>query len=119
MCPDAQNSSVELRANFQPGVYGRGRSLLVQPAQIRIVLTDSENKEHSGRLIPGMAAAGFLVQPLLESFDDFSRYLDGTAVSSVRSIRFEPETGTAKCWSNIKVEIFRLPDLPLQVAPVK
>ena len=114
LLPNESECAVELRANFHPSLYGRLRTFFAQPAQMRIVLTDSRNQEHSGRLIPAMAAAGFLVQPLLETLDDFTHYLDGSALSSVRSIRFEAEPGTANSWSRIRIQLLRLPDLPLR-----
>lgn len=105
---------MEMRVRFRPSLYGSLRSALVQPAQVVMELTDSANEKHSGRLIPLMAEAGFLVQPRLVSQEDFSSFLNGDARASVRSIRFLPKWETANCWSSIKVEFFRLPELPLR-----
>jgi hypothetical protein len=112
--PDSGGCSMEMRVRFRPSLYGSLRSALVQPAQVVMELTDSANEKHSGRLIPLMAEAGFLVQPLLVSQEDFSSFLNGEARASVRSIRFLPKWETANCWSSIKVEFFRLPELPLR-----
>jgi hypothetical protein len=112
--PANDNYSVELRGFFKPSIYGALRGFVVQPAQVNIVLTDRAGKEHAGRLIPSIAKAGFVVQPLLESQQDFSSFIDGRVRISVRSIRFEPAAGTAKCWSRIDMQLAQLSDLPLR-----
>jgi len=111
--PDAADCSIELRAFFKPTLWGVLRSTAAQPARVSIVLTDAQNGHHTGRLVPTMAAAGFPVQPLLASQEDLSSFLEGRARTSVRSLRFEPEPGTTKCWSTIHIELYRLPELTL------
>src|SRR5207237_1034833 len=73
--PETVNCAVELRAIFKPSIYGAARAFLVQPADVSLVLTDGKHGHHTWRLIPEMAAAGFLVQPLLESDTDFADFM--------------------------------------------
>jgi hypothetical protein len=105
-----------LRAIFKPSIYGAARAFLVQPAEVSLVLTDGKHGQHTGRLIPEMAAAGFLVQPLLESDKDFADFMAARPGRLVRSIRFEPVSATGNCWSQISIQFSKLPELPFEPA---
>jgi hypothetical protein len=109
--PETVNCAVELRAIFKPSIYGAARAFLVQPAQVNLVLTDGKHGQHTGRLIPEMAAAGFLVQPLLQSDRDFADFMAARPGRSVRSIHFEPVSATGNCWSQISIQFSKLPEL--------
>lgn len=111
--PETLNCALELRAIFKPTIYGAARAFLVQPAEVSLVLTDGQHRQHTGQLIPGMAAAGFLVQPLLESQKDFADFMAARPGRLVRSIRFEPVSATGNCWSQISIQFSKLPELPL------
>jgi hypothetical protein len=114
--PETVNCAVELRAIFKPSIYGATRAFLVQPAEVSLVLTDGKHRQHTGRLIPEMAAAGFLVQPLLESDKDFADFMAARPGRLVRSIRFEPVSATGNCWSQINIQFSNLPELPFEPA---
>ena len=114
--PETANSAVELRTIFKPSIYGAARAFLVQPAEVNLVLTDGKHGQHTGRLIPEMAAAGFLVQPLLESDKDFADFMAARPGRLVRSIRFEPVSATGNCWSQINIQFSNLPELPFEPA---
>ena len=114
--PETVNCAVELRAIFKPSIYGAARAFLVQAAEVSLVLTDGKHGQHTGRLIPEMAAAGFLVQPLLESDKDFADFMAARPGRLVRSIRFEPVSATGNCWSQISIQFSKLPELPFEPA---
>ena len=114
--PETVNCAIELRAIFKPSIYGAARAFLVQPAEVTLVLTDGKHGQHTGRLIPEMAAAGFLVQPLLESDKDFGDLMAARPGRLVRSIRFEPVSATGNCWSQISIQFSKLPELPFEPA---
>jgi hypothetical protein len=115
--PETVNCAVELRAMFKPSIYGAARAFFVQPAEISLVLTDGKHRQHTWRLIPEIAAAGFLVQPLLESDKDFANFMAARPGRFVRSIRFEPVSATGNCWSQISIQFSKLPELPFEPAP--
>ena len=114
--PETVNCAIELRAIFKPSIYGAARAFLVQPAEVTLVLTDGKHGQHTGRLIPEMAAAGFFVQPLLESDKDFGDFMAARPGRLVRSIRFEPVSATGNCWSQISIQFSKLPELPFEPA---
>jgi hypothetical protein len=114
--PETVNCALELRAIFKPSVYGAARSFLVQPAEVSLILTDRQHRQHTGKLIPQMAAAGFLVQPLLESQKDFADFMAARPRRLVRSIRFEPVSATGNCWSQISIQFSKLAELPFEAA---
>jgi hypothetical protein len=64
-----------------------------------------------------MAAAVFLVQPLLESHKDFADFMAARSGRLVRSIRFEPVSATGNCWSQISIQFSKLPELTFEPAP--
>jgi hypothetical protein len=114
--PETVNCALELRAIFKPSIYGAARAFLVQPAEVSLVLTDSKHGQHTGQLIPAMAAAGFLVQPLLQSQKDFADFMAARPGRSIHSIRFEPVSATGNCWSQISIQFSKLPELRFKAA---
>ncbi len=111
--PNDTSCAVELRTTFRPSLYGRLRALLVQPPVVNLVLIDDAGKSHTGRLVPSIAEAGFLVQPILETQDDLADFMEGKSGKIARAFRLEAVQGTAKCWSRITIELSRLPEILL------
>jgi hypothetical protein len=112
--PANSDCAVEMRARFHSNLFGRLRQFFVQPALLNIVLTDEQQQEHRGRLVPEISAAGFLVQPLLESTADLADFFEGRMGHVVHSLRFEPASGSSKNWAKIEVDFWKFPELKLQ-----
>lgn len=76
-------------------------------------MIDDAGKSHRSRLVPSIAEAGFLVQPMLETQDDLADFVEGKPSKVVRGFRFEAAQRTENCWSRVTIELNRLPEIPL------
>jgi hypothetical protein len=110
--PAARDGALWLRAEFVPTFRGRWRSFAGQPVRLRIVLTTDADEELSFRVIPGIAAEGFIIQPLLGEQHDLNALLRGRGARWLRSFRFEPASA-ARHWSEVRIQLSRLPELSL------
>ncbi len=105
---------VELRLSR----LGRLRALLYKPPQAHLVTTDSDGAQRTWRLLPRVAADGFLLDPVLETQADFAAYLGSRGARTVRSVRLEvrPEDREffAIVWELPVVRFWALTDLVLE-----
>jgi hypothetical protein len=109
--PAPDGHAVLMQADFPLSRVGRLRSLLYKPPELTLATTDYDGRETRYRLIPGIAAEGFLLQPLLQTTEDYAAFARGTGLKWVRLIRVEPAAGEAEFWLRGKVRLFRIPEL--------
>jgi hypothetical protein len=114
--PTDRDVALELRAVFKPTVYGLMRTFLIQPALLRVIVTDEQGQKYSYRVVPSMAETGFVVKPFLESQKDFAALFGGCPLRTIRSIRFE--ASPSGCWSTVEIQFCWLTELPLQTSAV-
>jgi len=101
-----------LEADFEMTRLGRLRTLFYKPPQVFLVAIDDRNREHRFRVIPGITAEGFLLQPLLDSPGDYAAFARGVGRTSVSRIRFEAAPGESEFWTQCTARLFRIPELP-------
>jgi len=87
-----------------PTLAGRFMSLLFKPPQLSILLHLNDSTERRYRLISGMAKAGFLISPLIESTKEFT--LLGSSDNAlgnkvVRAFEISPSGGKSIFWNAI------------------
>jgi hypothetical protein len=111
--PPPGGHAVWLQAYFPLSRVGRLRALLYKPPQLALVTTDGMHRESRYRLIPAIAADGFLLQPLLETAEDYAAFVRGVGAKWLSDIRFEPAPGEAEFWLNGTVRLFEIPELPV------
>jgi hypothetical protein len=116
MLPTDRDVALELRAVFKPTVYGLMRTFAVQPALLRMIVTDERGQRYSHRVVPSMAETGFVVKPFLESQEDFTALFGGRPLRAIRSIHFE--ASPSGCWSTVEIQFCWLTELPLQTLAV-
>jgi len=61
-----------LELDIRPTLLGRLRSLLFKPPMMAMTVTTNAGNVQTFRIVPGMARAGFLLSPLVESADQFA-----------------------------------------------
>ncbi len=111
--PDHGEQALWLQADFPLTRLGRLRALLYRPPILRMVVTQEDGQQSNFRVIPPIAAEGFLIQPFLETTSDYAALARGEGQKRLRSIRFEPaRTSEAKYWTRASVRFFRVPELP-------
>jgi hypothetical protein len=64
---------------------GKVRKALYHPPLLSLRVTTADGRRHTFRLVPGMSAAGFLLNPLLRSDEDVAKLYRGQALPRVRS----------------------------------
>ena len=96
------NSPLFLRVSTTPTLLGRILSLLYQPPAYKLEVELDEGSKRDFRFIRGMAAQGFLVNPLLENNPDVLDLLSGENQKKIRSIAILP---VRKSIAGIKVPV--------------
>jgi hypothetical protein len=114
--PDGGGHPVWMEVEFHPTVLGRIRTFLYHASELRLIVSGGVGENVSYRILPGMSAAGFFVQPWLSNHGDFAALVKGVANVSVRSVRFEHAGGGSLFWDPPRVRFLSLADLPLQRA---
>ncbi|KQV44885.1 hypothetical protein [Duganella sp. Root336D2] len=107
----ATNKALYAKINLQKSVLGSLSNTLLKPSQLEIRVTTANGIEKKYRMIASMAAAGFVLSPLVESTEDFGLLYAGTNFlkgKAVASISIEP-VGRNIFWRNsFEIELFAL-----------
>lgn len=110
-----------LQVSLPLSKLGRLRAFFYKPPLVNLVTTDERGQAATWRLLPRVAADGFLLQPLLETQGDFAAYLRGRGARWVRSIRLEVAPGHQEFWSSIwdrpSLRLYSLPEITLAPEP--
>jgi hypothetical protein len=107
--------AIWLRARAVPDSLGRLRALLYKPALINLVTTDDLGHTNSWRLLPRVAAFGFILAPTLAGGSDVASLMRGEAASWVRSFYFDAPDSQAEFWSHVDLELFAVPSLAFRL----
>ena len=100
MLPDS-GQPIFVRITVDPTLAGRLVGFLFKPSQLQITCELKNGSKKQFRLIAGMAKAGFIISPLIESTNEFTMlfgqngYLDR---KQVKSIAVEPRDGPGMLW---------------------
>ncbi|HZZ18406.1 MAG TPA: hypothetical protein VFE25_03505 [Opitutaceae bacterium] len=115
--PAGQRQAVWIEANPVPNALGRARALLYKPAEIHILTTDETGLQRQWRLLPRVAATGFILVPTLEHGEDLAALMQGDANSRVRRFVFTAPEGEDEFWSHVDVNLLAIPSLPFAAIP--
>ncbi|MCO5165233.1 MAG: hypothetical protein M9894_02540 [Planctomycetes bacterium] len=112
--PRERGAALWLQVEARPTVRGRLRTLATSEARLDLVLTDEDGVSRSHRLIPAIAAEGFIVQPVIADQLALNAFLRGAGLSWARSVRLEASRRSRGDWSTFTVRVSRLPGLPVE-----
>ena len=115
--PKPQDHALWLEAKAVPTVLGRLRALAYKEALLYFSTTDDQGRRSGWRLVPRVAAAGFILVPTLSDGSDLAALMHGEARSSVRSFHLDAPAGEEEFWSHADIRVSELPGLPLRPAP--
>ena len=88
-----------VRFDIKPSLSGRLLALVFRTSQIELRIHTSDGKQHDYRLIAGMARAGFLLSPLVETTADFAAlYEDGVSIGGKRVVNISLHTARGFQW---------------------
>ena len=108
--PEDRTHAMGLALEAIPTARGRLRGLLYKPALLTVVTTEADGRVTSWRLLPRLAAGGFLLSPFAETDADLVALLGGRGRRWVTSIRFEAPAGQEADWKAIDVGLYELSD---------
>lgn len=107
-----------LQVSLPLSKLGRLRSFLYKPPVAHLTVTDSSGRETTWRLLPQVAADGFLLDPLLETQADFAAFARSQGGINLRSLRLTTAAEQREFWSTIwrqpVVRLFELPEITLE-----
>jgi hypothetical protein len=86
--------------------------MLYKPARLSLT-AENDTERGTFRIVPGIAAAGFVVQPFLADHNDLGSFLKGQGARRALRIRFDPADGQAYFWKSFDVQISRMDALPI------
>ncbi len=86
--PKDSRHPIWMRTAFKLSAWGHLRSYLYKPPQLYMKATDSSGNASDWRILPDIAASGFLLSPLLKDTPDFEAFLKGQAGNDVLSVVF-------------------------------
>lgn len=98
---------------IKPSFFGRLVNVFYKPSKLQISLTLKNGMTASYSLVPGMAASGFVISPLINNSDDFGLlyggvgYLEEKLVKSFSISHF----GNSSQWENKYEVVFKRLDL--------
>ena len=73
---------VMLSVRMHPTILGRLLDLLYRPAHTELLVTYEDGQESAYRLIPAMAAEGFIVSPLISTTSDYAMASSGHSLDA-------------------------------------
>ncbi len=112
--PGRRGSVLWLQARLELTKLGRLRALAYKAPLMQLTVTDDQGGETSWRLLPRIAEAGFVLDPLLASGADVMAFMEGDRRVGVKAMRLDCPEDQAEYWRRLEIWVFELPDLPLR-----
>jgi hypothetical protein len=118
--PAASDGLIWAEIEFKKTLAGRVRTLLYKPPLIWLNISLADGSPHRYRLIPDMAAAGFLLSPVIADNRAFATLATSgnknLTTQTVANLKFsaDAQSGLMNCYqSEISVRLYHL-DFPLR-----
>jgi hypothetical protein len=110
--PESGGSPVWMQAGLVLTAMGRVRALAYRPPQIWMKVRDTAGKESTWRIVPAVAADGFLLAPFIEMTSDFAAFMSDGKLRGISSIEFEAPDSQGRFWKpQTAVRFWGLPEL--------
>ncbi len=110
--PDEPGHALWMQVDVSLSSRGRLRGLFYKPPLLYMT-AENESAHATSRLVPGIARAGFVLQPFLFDETDLMAFLRGTGVRRARRVRIDAAAGEEGYWGRFDVRISRMESLPL------
>jgi hypothetical protein len=112
--PESGGTAIWLQADLGLNLLGRARAALYRPPEVTMRVVDARGSATEWRIIPAVAADGFLLVPFLQSTADFNAFIRGTGSRGIRSVQFGSPAGQERFLQRrIAVRFWSLPELKL------
>jgi hypothetical protein len=117
--PPRESNAHVLTIEAQPSVLARLRALVYRPPLLHMTLTDDRGSMVVARVVPAIAAAGFVIQPRLLDHADFVAWLNGEEQHWNRRLVLGTGAGEPDAWIRFRVKVLRVPELRLRSEPLR
>ncbi|MFM1852119.1 MAG: hypothetical protein RIS54_1803 [Verrucomicrobiota bacterium] len=84
---DLADKNVWVEIDYQFSLLGKIRRFFLRPPEVHLRLVDNRGEVHQPRLAQPIAAAGFILNPLVDDMMDFLRAFGGTPRARVSSLQ--------------------------------
>jgi hypothetical protein len=104
-----------IEIDINPTFFGRVKSILYKPDQLFMTIESADGVIKKYRMIAGMAKSGFMVSPLIENTNDFSRLYEGPSIASekaIKSFTITSERSLGGSWQSKYIVTFKQLNLP-------
>jgi hypothetical protein len=113
--PQVLNHALWLDIQSSPTVMGQLRSLLYKPATVTL-MAENDTERGRFRLVPGIAAAGFVLQPFLAQQHDLAAFFQGRGVRRALRLRLEAAPGETQLWRPFTLNVSQIDSMPIDLA---
>lgn len=95
-----------LAVRIEDSTWGRLRKAVFRPPPLFLNLHATDGRTYTYFLISGMAAAGFLLDPLLRGDEDVADLYAGRSLPRVRSFSLHADPEARKCYQTVTVVVW-------------
>lgn len=110
--PTMANQALWIKLHLHPTKIGRIRSFLYKPYPLQMTVVEASGRSTSWRLIPAIAADGFLIHPFIEIQTDFAAFLEGQSAKEIRTVRIDAPDGN-EFWKSAEILVYTLSGITL------
>jgi hypothetical protein len=112
---DVSEQNLWAHLTVHPTLLGRLRSFFYKPAELQLEVTDNTGRTQTFRLLREMAAAGFLLNPVLRDQFDWIRFINRLPCARVVSLVVKVAPEDRNCYEpDITCQFDTLPVPPLR-----
>ena len=110
--PPSNGTPLWLQARFTLNGMGSVRALLYKPPQLSMNVVSSDGEASTWRILPDVAADGFLLVPFLNSTSEFAEFLRGRGRMGIRSIQLAAPGRQDRFWNReFVLRFWAMPEL--------
>jgi hypothetical protein len=110
--PADRTHALWLEIDARPTMIGQLRSAFYKPAPLTITVSD-EFSDRTYRLVAPVAAAGFIVQPMLSTTTELNAFVAGRVSDWTKGFTVDAPPRAKRYWRSAHVRLSRLDDIPL------
>jgi len=112
--PAGRTAAQWITIEAQPSLRARLRSLVLAPSALFMTLVDDGSNTVHTRVVPAIAADGFLLQPRLLGPPDLAGWVRGMGKRWNTKLTLGSGADDAANWQRFRVRVYRLPGLPIE-----
>ena len=109
--PPYRGRPIWLQTGFRLSKLGIARSVLYKPPELFMSVTDADGVPSTWRVLPDVAADGFVLSPLLLTTADFESFCTGHAPKAATTLSFSQAAGQDYLWEKtLRIGFYSLAD---------